>query len=1054
MANEFGGFAQAVFFGASVTNFSANVGWNEQTTSLNVTLVEDESNGDVFQKPNPGTPCSFSFVDFRFDGIVQSWEEKKSFQGYPIYEITINDPRELLNGVQIILGGYNGSTGGMANLFNPYGYLESLSFGAAQQNEAGMPLIQIASAMQVMTNGISTAYGGPFIYFNGHAFTFDFSSLPAVPNFYRMSGDSITLMDLISTVCQDSANDFIVNMTYGSEYSTIYLKLRSTAEQPDLNYIQSYIDSKEYATQKSRGLELRNEVTSVFVVGGEQEQVFQVNYNGSYGSAASIWPYWGLDNDGNVIVGTGIDDEHQFTVDTSKLNIPNLGDSYTITVGEIRAALKDQSSWMFYIQLTDEEKANSLNISSKFNINQVRYAFSELVSTVETRNTQKKHAKNMSSVFGSDTMKNLNSLYEFVRGYAQEYYGKKYMVRVPSVMVKQESETFRVVLSHEPSDSGFLSAADWGDGNRPLNLPAIYEDIFTDSNGKYNSFVGYDFASTYDLTKLSNDSTALDSDKLFVKCDIDQNYVYLDAASYYSPRVVLTLSGPVNELTEDGKIPYFQEGLKQVLDAFSTVEGDAKEKLEKLGKNAAGGFPLFPMGPSTNMPKSACIPLRSNIATYGPWYNAGAQGKVRFEKNSSLVPWNFGGYAYMNYAGAAAVTSAISNMMIGEMGSIDIAGTPDISIGDELIAGGPNVTGIDVTVGTQGITTSYRLRSYTPTFGQFSKQNADRFQRMSRGANDIRREALRKIKAKYGTQLEFAQRAFLAQGESPPNMQTPHEAIIAKIVEKPVGESTVYKTICTIGTVQELLPGLNADDSEEYKYTGFCTLDNLFKPFSTNHTLDPKDVDNITRIQEPRIYNKKCVTSWSYFPFGEPNDGIAEAEDSSKGGGIDSTFLANQTQYPDVGLNPNQDDFDNTDARGIALAGPLIISGWGLDIFGRPIPGYYEDDDNIPTDLSDGSDDMWDKYINNYRLRPDLWKTGPVDLVWCQIRNVWTSNPMYIGKYRRTGKVRIDTGNDDYVEVAIEDRLNNAAILADDTPVIIASIMGKFVIVSVGCVGI
>jgi hypothetical protein len=230
----------------------------------------------------------------------------------------------------------------------------------------------------------------------------------------------------------------------------------------------------------------------------------------------------------------------------------------------------------------------------------------------------------------------------------------------------------------------------------------------------------------------------------------------------------------------------------------------------------------------------------------------------------------------------------------------------------------------------------------------------------------------------------------------------------------------------------------------------------LFKPFSTNHELDPSTTDDITRIQEPKVYGKKYVTAWSYYPFGKPPEGkgVAQTEDDEKGEGCDAVFLTNQSSYPEKGLDTTQEDFDATDARGIALSGPLILSGWGLDIFGRPIPGYLDDDDNIPADLSSDSDDVWDKYKDNFRRRPDLWKTGPVDLVWCPIRNVWTSNPMYLATYKRDGKVIISKSDGTgQVEIAVNDRLNNAATLADGTPVIVGSIMGEFMIMTVGCVG-
>ena len=1049
MPLELGPFTQTRFLGASITSISCNLGWNEQTSTVSVGLVEDIAGGDSFTAPSPGTPCLLAFGDFSFAGIVQSWERKRNFQGNPVYEVTVTDPRELLQGCYIILGGYNGAVT-VPNLFNAYGYLEQFSFGASEYNEAGMPLRNVISAASAMMNS-GSPYGGPYIRFRGNDFIFDFSTLPQTPFYYRLDGDSMSIMEIISQVCSDSACDFIINMTYSENGpQVIGLKLKSTSEPSVDGAIASYINSRENATSKSAGLELRNEICNVFVSGGEVEDIFTIEQQG-LDEDASIWPYWGLDANGNAIIGTGTNNNHKFTADTRGILVPGVGSTYEITVGEIRAALKDQQSWMFYICLTDPEKAESLGMSSLLDISLLQDHLKQTVAKIELQNTNKEHAKNVSFNFGRDKMKDLNMLYELVRGYGTEFYGKKYMVRVPSVLVKVESETQRIVLSHEPVDSGWPSSE-----NRPLNIPEYYDDIFTDQSGKFVCFVGFSRANRIDISKVSPSDAALDDNRLYIRADLDQNFVYVDAAGHFGPRAVITLSSPVNELTDNNQIPYFQEGLKLLCEA---LDQDADDKIRQLSKNAAGGLPILGLSPATNLPSAACVPLRSNILTYGPWYTSGIDGKVRYEKNSSLVPWNFGGYMLMNYAGNAAIANSLSLLQVGETGTIEIAGLPELGLGDELVAGGPNVTGIDMSIGTEGVKTSYRLRTYTPSFGQFSKQNADRFQKMARGFNEVKRNNLQQLKRKFGTPLQSAQRVamYLANGANPPNVNTPHEAVISKIVEVPPAEeggSVTYKTVTTIGTMQEILPGLNADDDNEYKNTALCTLDVLFKPYSTNHTLDPQNTDNITRIQEPTVYGTKYVTSWSYYPFGEPSKGIFEAEDDTKGGGIDATFLANQPTYPDTGIATIQDNFDNTDARGICLAGPLIISGWGLDIFGRPIPGYYEDDDNIPADLSSDSDDVWDKYINNYRKRPDLWKTGPVDLVWCPIRKVWTSNPMYLGTYKRDGKVRIPKINSSgYVEIAVNDRLNNAATLADGTPVIVASIMGEFMIMSVGCVG-
>ena len=137
------------------------------------------------------------------------------------------------------------------------------------------------------------------------------------------------------------------------------------------------------------------------------------------------------------------------------------------------------------------------------------------------------------------------------------------------------------------------------------------------------------------------------------------------------------------------------------------------------------------------------LPLQSTERCYGPWVSslindneftyldsnprvaryANLGGKVEFEKDENLAPWNFGGYGLLNEAG---LKSAFSNSLqpLQERGSFSYVGIPrGNSLGKMLTDGGPLVTDINVDVGTNGIKTSIKMDLFTPKFGKIKKQH-------------------------------------------------------------------------------------------------------------------------------------------------------------------------------------------------------------------------------------------------------------------------------------------------------------------------------------------
>src|SRR5579859_6670436 len=192
----FGPFERASLLGATVIDFSANAQWGEQSSSLNVTLVEDPLNGpdgdDYLLKQGSvvydngdymGSVASFQYGSFRFDGLIKSSNESRDFSGNPIYKLVMVSPVEILDACQVVLSAYVGSSNDsifdsvihtptfeVSNLLNVYGYAEGggVFFGRSAVTEIGMPWTGqygIKNILEILTNtppvsfGSSTNYG-------------------------------------------------------------------------------------------------------------------------------------------------------------------------------------------------------------------------------------------------------------------------------------------------------------------------------------------------------------------------------------------------------------------------------------------------------------------------------------------------------------------------------------------------------------------------------------------------------------------------------------------------------------------------------------------------------------------------------------------------------------------------------------------------------------------------------------------------------------------------------------------------------------------------------
>lgn len=156
--------------------------------------------------------------------------------------------------------------------------------------------------------------------------------------------------------------------------------------------------------------------------------------------------------------------------------------------------------------------------------------------------------------------------------------------------------------------------------------------------------------------------------------------------------------------------------------------------------------------------------------------------------------------------------------------------------------------------------------------------------------------------------------------------------------------------------------------------------------------------------------------------FGKLN--LADQNGSTQNGVPTSDLDWNSYAF-DLSTGLQNSRFYLMNQRFLALRGPLILSGWGFDTEGYPVPNASGepkelDDEGFPKRISNPQDqgggfqnyagailgknqtfnnekNKWndpyreDKFYKGWGLRPDTWPVGPIDLRWDHKRKVWTA---------------------------------------------------------------
>jgi len=393
-------------FGCWVEKFSSSVSFGAQSSSVQLTLVEDPDAGKLFTYPTLGTAYCFKYGQFYFGGIVQRWTYDESTSGKRFDLILESPGGKILSGVNVILsdfdgGSYNygsinsfnnfdyGNPGhpiefgfgtpeiqygpifnnsqGMKNIYNALAHYENYSaggtFGDAGTNSAGFPARLLLDTIELMSRNESVF--GSKISFGESEFEIDLTAIKTVPENFRISNQVATITNIIEECCeilqysytydvQDRSPppNFSEDGSHPINRPYIILKIIERSSQPEGGRIQALITEKKNSgklVSHSTGKELSDEVVQQLIVGAPATRYV-------IGDTPGMVPVWGKDVNGKWILqrannGCPLSFPNAYDVDAPvTIQVTQDQDAfyYDATVDELRMATGGRATWQAF----------------------------------------------------------------------------------------------------------------------------------------------------------------------------------------------------------------------------------------------------------------------------------------------------------------------------------------------------------------------------------------------------------------------------------------------------------------------------------------------------------------------------------------------------------------------------------------------------------------------------------------------------------------------------------------------------------------------------------
>jgi hypothetical protein len=416
------------------------------------------------------------------------------------------------------------------------------------------------------------------------------------------------------------------------------------------------------------------------------------------------------------------------------------------------------------------------------------------------------------------------------------------------------------------------------------------------------------------------------------------------------------------------------------------------------------------MLPTAVRPFRVSIPQKSTRYSWGPWYNYSLDadldpikiGKAEVTIDSSLKPETFGSMNLLSKAAFALASAGTADLYASESGSVELAEFPKYNMADKMTGNGPYITKMDIAVGAGGITTKYQFSTWTRNFGKIAKYNIDRIAK----ANKDRIKAMKRGTNSAGGNNVFDSGVTRPQERAPAMNGSGMNFFLGLHIPSIAGGGAAANPAGAGNFDMNMQQGeglhervgreVKLYDSVQpvYDLAFGCTPDQIFSPFGIRMFPNDGSQDIIPYMckaiqqgtaHQPGVFDSK---GGFYEDYASPT-----AQDldpyffvTSTGGKIDYGAFIHGTAE-DMQKGGNMHAFNNDgkipstskEVRTFGLRGPLLLSGWGYDVVGYPVPGDGAGHFNAG---------MAENRVN--------MKHGPVDLRWDEERQVWAGGLQFL----------------------------------------------------------
>ena len=474
---------------SSIIGFNADLGLNNNESTLTVEVALDPCGGGAGSVPRPGEPVIFFYDGFQFGGITNKSSTAESESGNK-WTINIVDPRKLLENTKILLRGFYCDSienkFGFVNFINLQNYLEGNSAGSfcsGQQDSYTLPSVNSAgcSSFGLSGSGDSNGYKYGTSYYlgllaiqnrmkklttiTGQQLNINLTPvISAVSSIRYVTADEthMSLLQFITNALDEAGYDFICGLDTSG---IIQFTLINRKNQPAFGVIQQLINASK-ANQTllsySYGLEETNLPTQKVVMGDNisylkvLDNLYDKDRSGK--CLKNIFPFCGYDTDGTTpLVGQICEDKTSFNINIESLNdgLSVKGgqslnfDTIEISENEILASATI-GMWKTYgVQYAQSLIGQLLRLYGGGNFTNLATAVLNALAgiagipdeddpniLVGQANAVHQLSQALSSLTSIDNIALIDDFaYNWFRNWINEYYGKQWIINIPEELI-------------------------------------------------------------------------------------------------------------------------------------------------------------------------------------------------------------------------------------------------------------------------------------------------------------------------------------------------------------------------------------------------------------------------------------------------------------------------------------------------------------------------------------------------------------------------------------------------------------------------------------------